>query len=333
MNMRDGLKYESEKANGFGALFSLTRINRNKRAQQAAPLRIWKSCHLAHEFDGRGFKGVHYYFILVIFASLALFPLIFVFIQSFFSSAELNQNYGDLLGINGANTFAMPLIPKRATLNNYAGILVNNPFTLVKFWVSVLLSLSIVAGQVAISCLGGYGLAKFNFRSKSIMFFLVVVAMMLPHQVTLVPNYIVLDSLGWIGSYAALIVPGIFSTFGVFLISQVFASIPNEVIEAAQIDGANQMSILFKVVIPYRKSGVISLVILSFIDNWNMVEQPLVFLKDPLRFPLSIFLSRVNAADPGLGFASGILAALPPLLLFLFYMDELASGIEYSNLK
>ena len=274
-----------------------------------------------------------YYFIWVIFAAAALFPLIFVFIQSFFSSTELSRNYGYLLGEESTKAFTMSLIPQRATLNNYIEILVKNPFVLGKFWISLLLSLTIMAGQVLLACFSGYGLAKFRFRGKSALFFLVVILMMLPHQVTLVPSYIVLDNLGWIGTYASLIVPGIFSTFGVFLISQVFSTIPNDVIEAAQVDGAGHLTILFKVVVPYRKSGVTSLMVLNFIDNWNMVEQPLVFLKDSYKYPLSIFLSRINAADLGLGFASGLLAALPMLLLFIFFIEDLIRGIEYSDLK
>jgi multiple sugar transport system permease protein len=157
--------------------------------------------------------------------------------------------------------------------------------------------------------------------------------MMMPLQVTLVPNYIVLDKLGLIGSYIALILPGVFSTFGVFLLAQVFSSVPDNLLEAAKIDGANHVQILFKVMIPYAKAGVASLVILNFIDTWNMVEQPLVFLKDSTKYPLSIFLANINQVNLGISFVCGILAIIPVFLLFLHFKDSLISGIENTNLK
>lgn len=113
-----------------------------------------------------------------------------------------------------------------------------------KFWKSMLLSTVILAGQLVISCLGGYGFAKFNFKGKNVIFFFVIILMMMPLQVTLVPNYIVFERLGLIGSYASVILPGVFSTFGVFLLTQFFSSIPNSIIEAAKLDGANQIQIL-----------------------------------------------------------------------------------------
>ena len=147
------------------------------------------------------------------------------------------------------------------------------------------------------------------------------------------PNYIVLDRMGLIGSYAALILPGVFSTFGVFLLAQFFSSVPDNLIEAAKIDGANHMQILFKVMIPYAKAGVASLVILNFIDTWNMVEQPLVFLQDSTRFPLSIFLANINQGRLGVAFVCGILAIIPAFLLFLHFKDSLIASIENTNLK
>ena len=157
--------------------------------------------------------------------------------------------------------------------------------------------------------------------------------MMMPIQVIIVSNYIILDKFNLIGSYASIILPGIFSTFGVFLMTQVFSAIPSDIIEAAKVDGASHLRILFNIVVPCSKSGILSLVILNFIDSWNMVEQPLVFLKDSYKFPLSVFLSRINESDFGVGFDCSVLANLPAFFLFLFLSENLIQGIEYSNLK
>ena len=107
--------------------------------------------------------------------------------------------------------------------------------------------------------------------------------------------------------------------------------IPDDILEAAALDGAGQMRILCQVVVPAAKGGLVSLIILSFVDNWNMVEQPLVFLKDRTKYPLSIFLSQINAQTLGAAFASGLLAMLPVALLFAFFQEELAEGISLTG--
>ena len=272
------------------------------------------------------------YIALGLLAVMTLFPLLYMVTNSFMGAEEFGRYYGKLSeGLSGRNP--LHLIPEWITMDGYHEILIARPHYLMKFWVSMFISLTIMAGQVVVSCFSGYGFSQFEFKYKKTLFYLIIILMMMPYQVTLVSNYIVLDGLGLIGSYASLIIPGVFSTFGVFLITQVFSSMPRDIIEAAKIDGAGHFRILFRIVVPYNKSGIISLVILNFIDNWNMVEQPLVFLKDHYKYPLSVFLTYINEADLGLGFACGVLAALPVIFLFLFFKEDLARGIEYSNLK
>lgn len=266
------------------------------------------------------------YLVLTLVAVVALFPALFTVANSFFSEAEILKSYG-------GTEVQFRILPEAATLQGYAEVFLLSPKYLQKFWNSILLSGSIVAGQVIVSCLGGYGFAKFRFPLKNVFFYLLVILMLLPIQVTLVSNYIVLDAIGLIGSYWSVILPGVFATFGVFLMAQIFSGLPNDMLEAAKLDGANQLRILLRVVIPSRKMGVASLVILSFIDNWNMVEQPLVFLKDSSMHPLSIFLSYINSGQLGIAFVCGVLAILPVLLLYLFLKDALVQGIENSNLK
>jgi len=266
------------------------------------------------------------YLVLALLAAAALFPVLFIAANSFMSEAEIMESYA-------SDKIYLHLIPGDFTLEGYRNVFFASPAYLMKFWNSMFISAAIVAGQVFVACLGGYGFAKFVFPLKNAVFYFLIILMMMPLQVTLVPNYIVLDRLGLIGSYAALILPGIFSTFGVFLLAQIFSSIPDSIIEAAKIDGANHMKILLKIVIPHNKAGIAALVILNFIDNWNMVEQPLVFLKDSNKHPLSIFLANINHAQPGVAFVCGILAIIPVFFLFLHLKDSLVYGIENANLK
>jgi len=266
------------------------------------------------------------YAVLILFGAAALFPVIFIAASSLMDESEVIRSYvvGDM---------DFHIIPRSFSLNGYLEVFLYTPAYLMKFWKSMLLSTVILAGQLVISCLGGYGFAKFSFRGKNVIFFFVIILMMMPLQVTLVPNYIVFERLGLIGSYASVILPGVFSTFGVFLLTQFFSSIPNSIIEAAKLDGANQIQILCRIIVPYAKSGVASLCILNFIDTWNMVEQPLIFLKDSTKYPLSVFLANVSRENLSISFVCGILAILPVFLLFLYLKDSLISGIENTNLK
>ena len=268
---------------------------------------------------------------LVIFSVITVIPVLFTITNSFMSTSEITEYYQRMNEVGGKTV--LHLIPDMFTFDEYYQILFRRPDYLMKFWTSILLTSTIVAGQVIISSITGYAFAKFHFPGRNTIFFIIIILMMMPYQVTLVSNYIVLDYMGLIGTYWALILPGIFSPFGVFLMRQIISTMPDEIIEAAKIDGANQFQILTKIVLPRSKSGIVSLIILSFIDYWNMVEQPLVFLKDQSQYPLSIFLAQISSSNLGVSFACGVLALIPVALLYLFFEDELVEGIAFSSLK
>lgn len=279
--------------------------------------------------------------ILIFLAAAVLLPVVFCVTHSFMSSRELNSAYGEILiavtAPEDEDTDGVPmdphLIPREPSLRGYYDIFFASAEYTGRFFRSLALTAAITLGQTVLSCLGGYGFAKFRFPGKNLLFTLMILLMMLPLQVTLVPNYIVLDRMHLIGSYGALLLPGICSAFGVFLLTQTFQSIPDSVLEAARLDGANQLKTLLFVVLPQSKSGIASLIILNFIDTWNMVEQPLVFLKDRAKYPLSVFLAQLRSLDLSHAFVCGILAMLPVLVLFVIFRDALMTGIENSALK
>jgi ABC-type sugar transport system, permease component len=245
---------------------------------------------------------------------------------------EYSHYYGELSnGLNGVSPFH--LIPDWITMTGYWNVFLSRPDYLMKFWVSMFLSVTILLGQLIVAVLGGYAFSRFRFPGRDILFFIIVLLMMLPYQVTLVPNYIVLDRMGLINHYASLILPGIFSAFGVFLMRQIMVTLPNSIFDASRIDGAGYWKSLWYICLPNCKSGLAALIILNFADSWNMMEQPLVFLKDSFKYPMSLFLMNVNTSDPALGFTCGVLSVLPLLLLFLRFKDEMIQGIEYSGGK
>ena len=264
---------------------------------------------------------------LIILAAVFLTPLAYTLANSFMSTGEIARYYL-------ANRAYTPfhVVPDSFSLSGYYGVLIRRPDFLISFWNSLLLTGSIVIGQLIISSLAAYAFTFFRFRFRNFLFFLVIILMMMPYQVTLVSNYIVLDKLGIVGSYPSVIIPGAFSAFGVFLLRIVMESTPRDYVEAAKIDGASHLRILAKIVLPNCKAGAVSLIVLSFIDNWNMVEQPLVFLKDSSMYPLSIYLTEMSQNNFALGFAGGMIAVIPVLLLFFFFEEELVEGISATNL-
>ena len=150
----------------------------------------------------------------------------------------------------------------------------------------------------------------------------------MPYQVSLVPNFLVSKWLGILNTRAAIILPGIFSTFSVFLLTKYMRRIPKSLIEAAELDGASEWQIFTKVCIPLCKSAIASTAILVFIDYWNMVEQPILFLEKETDYPLSVFLASLNQNAVGIQSVCGLLCLLPVTFFFLYYNTELTDGLK-----
>ena len=277
-------------------------------------------------------RQVGKYIFLGALAVAALFPLLFLAVNSFMGAAEFNRYYGQLAtGLSGHNP--LRLIPDWITTEGYRQVFFARPHYLIRFWNTMLISVSILAGQLIMAVLGGYAFARFKFPGRSVLFFTIVLIMMMPLQVTMVPQLLVVDALGINGTYLALILPGMFSAFGVFLMRQVISVIPASLFEAAKLDGAGPLKALWLVCVPNCKHGLAALAVLNFADSWNMVEQPMVFLRYVFQFPLAAYLIQPNPARPEVVFTAGILSVVPILALFLWFKDEIAFGIEYSVVR
>lgn len=271
-------------------------------------------------------------------ALMMLFPIVLTFSNSLMTEQEIGYNY-DLIGkMTKADTEAdsfvnLKLIPDWLSFGQYAEVLVNNPKFLKMFWNSTFLVLPIIAGQLAVASLAAYAFAKLRFRGREQWFVVYIMTMLMPFQVTLVPNYIIVEKLGLMNDSAAIILPGIFSAFGVFMLRQFMLPIPNSYMEAAKMDGAGHLTIFVRIVLPMVKPGLAALTVLLFVDYWNMVEQPLIFLEDAVKQPLSLYLSRINAEARGIGFAASVLYMAPMVLLFLYAESYFIEGIQLSGIK
>lgn len=274
---------------------------------------------------------------LGLFAVLLLFPVIITFTNSLMSEQELEINYGPMgelteAASTEADTFInLKWVPDQVTLAQYGRLLVYTPNYLLMFWRSVELVLPIIVGQTAVAAMAAFALSKLRFRGRDAIFLIFLLSMLMPFQVTLVPNYLMADWLGLIHRPAAVILPGIFAAFGVFMLRQFMLHIPYAYIEAAKIDGAGHLRIFLTIILPMVKPGLAALVVLLFVDYWNMVEQPLIFL-DPLRQPLSVFLSRLSG-EWGTVFAASMLYMSPMVLLFLYAEAYFIEGVQLSGIK
>lgn len=222
---------------------------------------------------------------------------------------------------------------REVSVQAYYDVFLRTPQYLLRFWRSLFLCLCITAGQVAVSVMAGYGFAKCRFPGKNVMFFFLMILMVLPLQVTLVPNYIMLDWMDLLGKDGALIYPGIFVPLGTFIISQSFRAVPGEVIDVARLDGCSLWRILLQVAVPVAKGGVVCAGLLAFLDAWNMVEQPIAYLKDFAKYPISVALAYVSTTEQARQFVCCILVLLPPLFLFSCFHKEMVEGIVFGEEK
>lgn len=213
------------------------------------------------------------------------------------------------------------------TLRYYYEVFVGQSQYLFRFWKSVGLSFCIALGQVAVSALAGFGFAKHRFPGRHVLFFLLMILMILPVQVTLIPNFIVMEETHLLYTYASLALPAIIAPLGTFILTQSFRAIPDSVIEAARLDGCKLPHLLIDVVLPMSKNALVCTFLLSFLDAWNMVEQPITYLKDFASYPISVALASIPPGDPTVLLTACVLVSLPPIFLFAFFNRELTEGI------
>ena len=275
------------------------------------------------------------FILCAVFAVLFLLPTVVTITNSFMSEAEINANYGAVFSGGGggyvSKTVNLKFIPDKVVFTQYMDGLVKSPEYLVKFWNSFLLVAPIVVAQLAVASVAAYGFTRWRGKVRSFIFFFYVILMLMPYQVTLVPNYLVSEWLKILNTSWAIILPGAFAPFSVFLLTKFMRRIPYALIESAKVDGASEWQIFTRICLPQCRSALYSIAILVFIDYWNMVEQPLILLPDADKQPLSVFLSNINVGEIGLAFAMATVYMLPSLLLFLHGEEYLIEGIAHQG--
>lgn len=261
------------------------------------------------------------------YSMVSLMPLLFVLTGSLMGRTEFLRGYGA-----SALTFP-PLVPRMASLSQYVDLLFNTPGYLFAYWNSLFIGLSICIFQLLAAVPCAYGLAKLRFRGRKTVLFLYVVMMMMPFQVTMLPLYQLVQTLGLYNSRWALIVPEIFNPFAVFFMAQSMKLLPNELIEAVRLESSSPIMLYRHLIIPWCKPAIIAGAVLSFVETWNMVEKPLIFIQNIRSYPLSMLLHQAGESASPATLAGCVLYMVPVFLIWSSFKDEICRGIIGLKLK
>jgi len=242
------------------------------------------------------------------------------------SQRELQDNLKQILS-GGFGYASWSIFPRYPTLKFFVETLIDSPDFFLMFWNSVKLVVCILGGQLLIGVPAAWGFAKYKFPFKKIIFLIYIILMMMPFQVTMLSNYLVLNNMKLIDMHASIILPAVFSTFPIFIMYRFFCGIPDSIIESAKIDGASALLVFTKIGLPLGSAGVISAMVLGFLEYWNLIEKPLAFLKTKALWPLSLYLPNITLNEAGQAFAASIITLIPAILVFFGGQDYLEQGI------
>lgn len=263
---------------------------------------------------------------------LVCLPIGLLVTGSVMDSYELREN---LLPVftQGSDYISWKLVPDYPTFHNYGKLLFRTPQFFVLFWNSMKLTVCILIGQLLAGVPAAWAFAVYRVRGGKALFTLYVVLMLLPFQVTMLSSYLVLDRLALLNTHMAVIGPAVFSTFPIFLTYGGFRTIPRQLLEAARIDGAGEFTIFLRIGLPLGRSGLLSAMVLGFLEYWNLMEQPLAFLEEKALWPLSLYLPEISWEQAGYALCASLITLIPAAFVFALGQDYLEQGIVYSGLK
>lgn len=238
---------------------------------------------------------------------------------------------------SGQYVLSMPpqLIPNPATLDSYRRIFELYPIGRMLFN-SLFVAILTTIGQLITCSMAAYAFARLKFRGQNLVFLLYLATLMVPFQVTITPLFILMRIFGWINTYQGLILPGVFSAFGTFMLRQAFMTIPTEYEEAAYMDGASPLTIFLKIILPLSKPALATLSVFAFMGSWNSFMWPLFIVREETLMTLPVGLATLQGrwlTEWNLVMAGAVITVLPMLLLYLFAQKYLVQGYVMSGLK
>lgn len=267
-------------------------------------------------------KTILFYFALAVSALLFVYPFYWMLMGSVSPENEI-----------GTLTF----LPDSLTLSSYSQMLSKIPIG-GAFINSLIVASSITIGVLIFGSMIGYALSKLQFKGRELIFYIIIFTMTLPFQITLIPQYIIMVKFGWIDTYLALIVPYLINALSIIMFRQYFKSIPDSLIDAARIDGCNEIQIIFRILWPNSLPAIITIGIITFMASWNEVLWPLIVIRDEslMTMPQLVTLFAVGGraeSQLGVKLASAVMLALPIVVAYLFFQKYFIQSMASSGLK
>lgn len=254
-------------------------------------------------------------------------PLWSLLMGALTSAEELDRTLGPAISESSGQA-VLTVFPTWPTLQPLAELLLDTPGFFSVFWNTCLLTVPQVLGQLLVGAPAAWALSQKELRGRPVILALYIILMLLPFQVLMAPSYFVFKQLSLLDTPWAIILPGIFSTLPVFLMSKSFLTIPPELIEAAKLDGANAMQVFLKIGLPLGRPGILAAAVLSFLEAWSAIEQPMSFLRSQEIWPFSLYLPVISSENAAAGFAAGLITLIPAVLIFRFGQKYLELGIQ-----
>jgi multiple sugar transport system permease protein len=270
-------------------------------------------------------RGIAWYTVLIGLSLIFVAPLVWMLLTSIKGPGEATQ-------------VPPTVVPQDPTTEAYGTLFSGNSQTPVLRWFvnSMLAATGQAVVILAVASMAAYALARMNFRGKNVVFAMIIATLFVPIFTLIIPNFLIIDRLGWLDSLWALIIPGAAGAFGVFFLRQFFLSLPRELEEAAVLEGANSWQIFTKVILPLSKPALATLAVISFLSNWNDFIWPIYVLFSPENFTLPPGLGILQGAytiNYPVVMAGAALASVPALILFLFAQRYIIEGVSRSGLK
>ncbi|KFZ42285.1 carbohydrate ABC transporter permease [Anoxybacillus flavithermus] len=263
------------------------------------------------------------YTILVLYAIVTMIPFLWALSSSFKTLEEI---------VSGSINF----IPKHFTLDNYKQIFIEQELFPRWFMNSVIIAVTVTILNLMFNSMAGYALARLHFRGKQTIFMIILAVLMIPAQVTMIPNYLILKQLGWLNSYQGMIVPAMINATFIFMMRQFFINFPKELEEAAALDGLSRIGTFFRIVLPLARPALAAQAIFVFMGSWNDFMRPLIILSDPNLFTLPLGLNSFKGQY--ISYWNYIMAAsmvftLPVLVIYAFFNRYFIKGISFTGGK
>jgi ABC-type glycerol-3-phosphate transport system permease component len=263
-----------------------------------------------------------FYILLVFGALMFIYPFLWMITASLAPESEIGS---------------LTLFPSEITFNSYEQMISKIPIGKA-FINSMIVAISVTIGVLVFGSMVGYALSRLEFRGRDLIFYIVIFTMTLPFQITLIPQYIIMVKLGWVDTYLALIIPYLMNALAIIMFRQYFKSIPQDLIDAARLDGCGELKIIFRILWPNSIPALVTIGIITFMASWNEVLWPLIVIRDEslMTMPQLVTLFAIGGraeSQLGVKLASAVLLALPILLAYLFFQKYFIQSMASTGIK